>query len=302
MRILIAGASGLIGTAFVAQATRLGHEVVRLARAPGQAGADTIGWDPARRVLTRGAMRSFDAVVNLSGENVAGHWSPAKKEQILESRVRATSVLASVLAEMGEPPRVFVSASATGYYGDRGEEELTEQSGPGVGFLPLVCCDWENAAAAAKARGIRTVFARFGMVLSAEGGALARMLPVFRFGLGGVVGGGAQYWSWVALDDAVNAIFHAIETESLAGPVNVVSLEPATSREFTKALGAVLRRPTLLPFPRWAVKLFFGQMGRELLLASVRVKPARLLETAFQFKRPHLDMALAHALQRGKSL
>ena len=301
MRILISGSSGLIGSALVARATALGHEVVRLVRPPVAAGAAARVWDPARGVLDPAAVTGFDAVVNLAGENIAGRWTRAKKERILHSRVQATSLLAAALAGLAEPPRVFVSASAIGYYGNRGHEELTEQSGPGTGFEPLVCCDWEQAAAAAKERGIRTVFARFGIVLSAAGGALAKMLPVFRLGLGGVVGSGEQYWSWVAIDDAVNAIFHVIETEALAGPVNVVSLEPATNRQFTQALGVALQRPTVFPLPALAVKLLFGQMGEEVLLSSTRVKPARLLETAFQFNRPQLDAALAHALAARKS-
>ena len=302
MRILISGASGLIGSALVAKATALGHEVVRLVRSPPPAtdGAARL-WDPARGVLDPAAVRGFDAVVNLAGENIAGRWTRAKKERILQSRVQATSLLATALAGLAEPPRVFVSASAIGYYGNRGDEEITEQSGPGTGFEPQVCCDWEDAARAAKERGIRTVFARFGIVLSAAGGALAKMLPVFRLGLGGVVGNGEQYWSWIAIEDAVNAIFHIIETAALAGPVNVVSLEPATNREFTEALGTALRRPTVFPLPAFAVRLLFGQMGEEVLLSSTRVKPARLLETAFQFTRPHLDAALAHALAARKS-
>ncbi|GDY21913.1 epimerase [Verrucomicrobiota bacterium] len=301
MRILISGASGLIGSALVAKATALGHEVVRLVRSPPTATDRTARlWNPARGVLDPAAMHGFDAVVNLAGENIAGRWTRAKKDRILQSRMQATSLLATTLARLSEPPRVFVSASAIGYYGNRGDEEMTELSGPGTGFEPQVCCDWEHAAAAAKERGIRTVFARFGIVLSAAGGALAKMLPAFRLGLGGVVGSGEQYWSWIALEDAVNAIFHLLETEALAGPVNLVSLEPATNREFTAALGAALRRPTVLPLPAFAVKLLFGQMGEEVLLSSTRVKPARLLETAFQFTRPHLDAALAHALAQRK--
>ncbi len=302
MRILISGASGLIGSALVAEATARGHEVVRLVRSPGAVGVGVVYWDPARGILDKESLRGIDAVVNLAGENIAGRWTAAKKERILASRVRGTSLLAEALAGLAEPPKVFVSASAIGYYGDRGDEELTEASGPGTGFEPLVCCDWEAAAGAAVRRGIRTGFPRLGMVRSAAGGPLAKMLPVFGLGWGGGVGGGRQYWSWVAIGDAVAAIFHLIETESLSGPVNVVSQEPVTNREFTMALGEVLGRPTVFPLPAWGVKMLFGQMGREVLLASARVRPVRLLETAFQFQRPHLVAALAHVLGAGKLL
>jgi uncharacterized protein (TIGR01777 family) len=238
-----------------------------------------------------------DAVVHLAGESIAaGRWTAAVKERIRRSRVDGTRLLAETLARLERRPRVLVSASAVGYYGDRGDEPLTEESPPGVGFLADVARAWEAAADPARAVGIRVVHPRLGLVLAREGGALPRMALPFRLGLGGVIGSGRQYWSWIALPDAVRVIERALADATLAGPVNAVAPAPATNREFTRALGRVLGRPTLLPFPALGVRLLMGEMGRALLLGSARVLPRRLERAGFRFEHPELEGALRGAL------
>jgi hypothetical protein len=248
--------------------------------------------------LNPAELEGFDGVVHLAGESIAaGRWTEKKKRRIRDSRVRGTRLLAESLAGLQNPPRVFVGASAMGYYGDRGEEVLREESAPGTLFLSAVCREWESAAQPLSARGVRVVHARFGLVLGSSGGALAKMLPPFRLGLGGVLGRGDQYMSWISLDDAVGALLHALSTESLSGPVNAASPAPVTNREFTKTLGRVLGRPTIFPLPAWAARLIFGQMAEELLLASARLEPAKLLKTGFTFRHPDLETALRHVLK-----
>lgn len=220
------------------------------------------------------------------------------KRRIRDSRVSGTRLLSEALAKLPTPPKVLVCASATGFYGDRGEEWLDERSAPGRGFLAEVCQEWEAAAKPARERGIRVVPLRIGIVLTPKGGALARMLPPFRFGLGGRLGDGRAYWSWVTLDDLLEAIQRALADTSLQGPVNVVSPNPVTNAEFTRILGRVLKRPTILPVPRFAVESIFGEMGREAILASFRVKPAKLIESGFRFRFPDLESALRHLLGR----
>jgi len=291
--VLITGAGGLMGSRLVRSLTEAGHEVVRLVR-----DADSVGipWDPRRGELDRSSLEGFDAVVYLAGESIAdGRWTKEKKMRIRDSRVDGTQLLARSLSELDRPPRVFVGASAVGFYGDRGDDLLDESESSGDGFLAEVCREWEAAADPARDKGIRVVHLRFGVVLSGEGGALAKMLLPFRLGLGGVLGDGSQYMSWIALDDAVGVVFHAISRDDLQGPVNAVSPNPVTNREYTKTLGRVLRRPTVVPVPSFGARLAFGEMADELLLTSARVRPRRLLETGYDFRFAELEEALIRA-------
>jgi len=262
-------------------------------------GARVARWDPESGALDSSALAGVDAVVHLAGESVAGgRWTEAKKRRIRSSRVDGTRGLAASLARLERPPRVLVSASAVGYYGDRGAELLREGSAPGTGFLAEVCQEWETATEPAARARIRVVRLRIGMVVSRRGGALAAMLTPFRLGAGGPVGGGAQWVSWIAIDDLVAAILHALDTASLAGAVNAVAPEPVQNRELARTLGRVLGRPALLPLPAFAARLLLGQMADELLLASARVEPARLQATGFAFRHPTLEDALRHELGR----
>jgi uncharacterized protein (TIGR01777 family) len=240
-----------------------------------------------------------DAVVHLAGENIAaGRWTSARKAEIRQSRVEGTRRLCEALARLAQPPRVFVSASAIGFYGDRGAQTLTEESGAGSGFLPDVCREWEAATEPASQAGIRVVNLRFGMVLSPAGGALQKMLPPFKLGLGGRIGSGAQFMSWIAIDDAVGAIHQALSAESLRGPVNAVAPTPVTNAEFARTLARILRRPAFMPVPQFAARLAFGEMADALLLASARVMPVRLQESGYHFRFPELEGALRHMLRR----
>ena len=297
MRILVTGSSGLIGSALIPSLSAAGHTVVRLVRTETEPGGGTVRWDPVAGTLDRAALEGFDAVVHLAGEDISsGTWTTAKKARIRQSRVDGTRLLARTLASLGRPPGVLACASAIGYYGDRGDQLLTEESEPGSGFLASVCRDWEAAAAPAGEAGIRLAYLRLGVVLSADGGALARMLGPFRMGMGGPLGSGRQYVSWVALDDALGAIVHVLSTQTLRGAVNVASPAPVTHAEFARTLGRVLGRPTVLGMPAFAVRLMFGEMADELLLASQRLVPARLLSSGYQFRFPELEAALRHLL------
>ncbi|MCH8221545.1 MAG: TIGR01777 family protein [Proteobacteria bacterium] len=296
MKILVTGSHGLIGSALIPFLTTGGHEVLRLVRNPNPA-TNEIPWDPQAGVIDNEQLEGLDAVVHLAGENIASkRWNTAQKKRIRESRVHGTRLLSESIARLNDPPKVLVCASAVGYFGDRGDEELDEQSEPGTGFLADVCRDWEAAADPAREKGIRVVNLRFGVILSSAGGALAKMLLPFKLGLGGVVGSGKQYWSWIALDDVLGAILHVISNDDLNGPVNCVSPNPATNREFTKTLGRVLKRPTVFPLPAFAARLALGEMADELLLPSARVIPKRLQESGYEFQYPELEEALRHAL------
>lgn len=293
MRILVTGSHGLIGSALVNRLARAGNEIVRLVRHPPQAAGREAFWSPSTDEIDLSPCAQLDAVVHLAGENIAsGRWTAARRARIRRSRIEGTKLLSSALAALAPPPRVFVSASAIGYFGNRGDELLRESSSPGNGFLADLCQEWENAARPAQRAGIRTVNFRIGLVLSRAGGALARMLLPFRFGLGGRLGNGNQYMSWIVLDDLVNACIHCIETAGLSGPLNAVAPRPVTNREFTKALGAVLGRPTFLPMPAPILRLLLGQMADELLLASTRVEPTALESSGFSFQKENLTEAL----------
>jgi|ERR1700722_12116372 uncharacterized protein (TIGR01777 family) len=295
-KVLVSGASGLIGSALLRALQSSGYEVTRLVRSA-IAGKGDVAWDPARPLAPE-SVSAFDAVVHLAGESIVGRWTDAKKRRVLESRVQGTRNLAEAVAAAPQRPRVFISASAIGYYGDRGEETLREESSSGNGFLPEVCRQWEAAAQPASAAGIRTAQMRFGVVLSASGGALQKMLPPFRMGVGGNIGSGRQWSSWIDIGDVVAAILHVIKTDTLRGPVNVVGPNPVRNVEFTKTLAAVLSRPAILPLPAFAARLVFGQMADELLLASQRVEPAKLSASGYVFKRPELRAALEAILEQ----
>lgn len=301
-RFVVSGASGLLGSRLSAVLSAGGHAPVALtresSRAPRTAGGN-VAWDPQSGSIDAKGLNTADYVVHLAGEPIAsGRWSDARRTSIRDSRVAGTRLLAETLGALDSPPRALICASATGWYGDRGDEPLTEDAGPGHGFLSDVCRDWEAAADPAREAGIRVVNLRFGMVLWPAGGALKQMLPPFRAGAGGRIGSGRQFWSWVSLNDAIGAILHAAATDSLEGPVNVVSPAPVRNQEFSAVLGSVLRRPTLVPVPASVLRLLLGQMADELLLSSARVIPLRLRESGFTFRDPELEPALRHMLGR----
>lgn len=298
MKIVVAGASGMVGRALVPTLRSAGHEVWRLVRGRAAAGRDEIAWDPARGEVDRGRLEGIDAIVNLAGENIgSGRWTAARREQILRSRVDATRTLVAAIGALERRPRVLLNASAAGFYGDRGDEVLTEASPIGQGFLPEVCLAWETHADGARRFGVRTVRLRFGIILARQDGALAKMLPLFRLGLGGRMGSGRQWMSWIALDDVVGAIRHALEHERCAGAMNLVAPQPVTNAEFAATLGRVLHRPAFLPAPAWALRLFLGKkMADEALLASTRAAPAQLRETGYAFRYPALEAALRAVL------
>jgi len=299
MNVVVSGATGLIGSALVASLRAEGHRVTCLVRR--RAGPGEIQWDPELERLLPHQLEGQDAVIHLAGENIGVRWTRTRKLRIRESRVRGTRLLSETLAQLTSPPRVLVSASAIGIYGDRGDAVLTEASelgDPAHDFLVSVCLEWEAATAPARAAGIRVVHPRFGVVLSPEGGALRKLLLPFRLGLGGPIGSGNQWMSWVALTDVVGAIRHAIGTEQLAGPVNVTAPEPVTNREFTRALGQALGRPAVLPVPAVALRLALGEMAQATILSGARVVPERLLGTGYRFQDPGLEDALRSLLHR----
>jgi len=300
MKVLVTGASGLIGSALIASLSTQGHEVVRLGRTARGASAETptqATWNLQTGFIERDRLNAIDAAVHLAGESVANQpWTAAKKRRILDSRVQGTRLLAETLAALDPKPKVLLSASATGFYGHRGEQILDETSAPGEGFLAQVCTRWEEAARPAAEAGIRVVHLRIGVVLSRAGGMLPRILLPFRMGLGGVVGSGTQYLSWLTLDDVIGAIHHLLEQESFQGPFNLAAPDPVTNYQFTKTLGRVLKRPTVVPIPAFALRLLLGQMAEELLLASARVEPKALRSSGYTFRHPRLDQALEHLL------
>jgi hypothetical protein len=300
MNILVSGSTGLVGTALIPALASAGHEVVRLVRSNSKSPSkEMVHWNPDANYIDAAGLDGLDAIVHLAGESIAsGRWNGAKKSRIRESRVRGTRLLCETLSHAASPPGTLICASAIGYYGDRGDELLTESSPAGTGFLAEVCRDWEGACDPARQKGIRVVNLRTGVVLSTAGGALAKMLTPFKLGVGGVIGSGQQYMSCIALDDLVGAIAHTLATPPLAGPVNGVCPHPVTNREFTKTLGNVLGRPTVVPMPAFAARLALGEMADELLLASARVEPEKLLQSTYQFRYPTVESALRHVLSR----
>lgn len=296
--ILITGATGLIGTRLTRALETAGRTVLKAVRRPAKNAAE-VRWVPERAEIDATRLEGIAGVVHLAGANIAGQrWSDSYKQEIRESRVKGTRLIAETLAKLTNKPRVFVCASAIGYYGDRGNEELTEDSPPGEGFLPDVCVAWENACQAARDAGIRTVNTRIGVVLSKDGGALKSMLLPFKLGMGGVVGNGRQYFSWMALDDIVSALEFVLSNDSLYGPVNLVSPQAVTNREYTKTLGKVLGRPTMFPLPAFAARIALGEMADELLLTSNRVLPTKLQAAGFNYAYPDLEAALRHELEK----
>ena len=292
-RILISGASGMVGTALVPTLRAGGAQIVRLARAgaPSRASEQTVAWDPAQPI-SPDSVSGFDAVIHLAGENIVGRWTPAKKARIRDSRIPATTHLAQALAQTKQKPGVFLSASAIGYYGSRGDEVLTEDKAPGSGFTADLAHEWELATTPAANAGIRTAQMRIGVILAGSGGALQKMLTPFKMGVGGRIGNGRQWMGWVDLQDILGAIHHLLKTDSLNGPVNLVAPNPVTNAEFTKILASVLSRPAIFPMPAFAARLAFGQMADELLMASQRVAPGKLIASGYAFRFGDLRTSL----------
>ncbi|MER6689188.1 TIGR01777 family oxidoreductase [Streptomyces minutiscleroticus] len=294
-RIAVAGASGLIGTALVRSLTADGHEVVRLVRRAPRA-QDEVRWDPERQYVDAAGLAGCTAVVNLAGAGVGDHrWTDAYKRTIRDSRVLGTATLAEAAAALDEPPRVLLNGSAIGFYGETGDRAVDESAPPGDGFLPSLCVQWEEAAAPAREAGVRTVFARTGLVVASGGGAWGRLFPLFKAGLGGRLGDGRQYWSFIALHDEVAALRHLLETEGLSGPFNLTAPEPVTNREVTAAMGRVLRRPTVFAVPAPVLRTVLGEFSGD-VLGSQRVLPSRLLESGFDFAFPKIEQAIRAAL------
>jgi uncharacterized protein len=300
MKIFVSGATGLVGSELVRILRNSGHDVRRLVRSKTQTGGEDVFWNPAAGQLDAADLEGADALINLAGDSIAGgRWTARKKKRIRDSRIDATRTIASTLAKIARRPAVLINASAVGYYGNRGDELLNEDSAVGSGdFLSGVCRDWEAATEPAATAGVRVVLARFGVILSGKGGALKKMLLPFKLGLGGRIGDGRQYMSWVAIDDVVSTLMHCLASESLVGPVNVVAPAPVTNAQFTATLGRVLSRPTVFPMPEFAARAAFGQMADELLLASQRVQPKKLRDDNYIFRYAELEPALRYVLGR----
>jgi uncharacterized protein len=297
MKLLVTGSGGLIGSELLPSLTGAGHEVLKLVRRP-SGGPGEVRWDPDRGYVEALALTGVQGAIHLAGENIgARRWSQRHRMRVRESRRRGTLLLAKALSGLPEPPLVMISASAVGYYGNRGDKLLTEDDEPGNGFLPEVCREWEAATWASAGVGMRVVCLRFGMVLAKRGGALARMLPAFRCGLGGPFGNGHQYWSWITIEDVIGIVVRAISDSELFGPVNAVTPNPVTNAEFSRTLAGVLHRPAFLPVPAAVLRLALGDMADELLLASARVHPSRLLALGYEFIHPDLEGALRSLLK-----
>jgi uncharacterized protein (TIGR01777 family) len=296
MRVLITGAHGLIGTALQTSFTEKGYEMLLATRREPQNGSE-IQWDVETGFAEPERLEGLGAVVHLAGESVSGlRWTEEKKKAIRDSRILGTRSVVDAISKVADRPKVFIAASAIGFYGERGDDEMTESSAAGDTFLAEVCREWEGEARRAEDAGIRTVLLRTGIVLSKDGGALGTMLTPFKLGVGGVVGSGKQWMSWISLDDHIAAINYAIENDTLRGAVNSVAPNPVTNHDFTKVLGEVLYRPTFLPLPEFAVSMVLGEMGDALLLASTKVLPKRLEQAGFEYRYPHLKTAIEHAV------
>jgi len=301
MKIVVSGSTGLIGSALTVALERRDHEVVPLVRRHPSPGERAVAWDPERGTIDRAGLEGADAVIHLAGENVFGRWSPAKKQRIYDSRVKGTRLLSDALAGLHRPPATLLAASAIGYYGDRGDEAVNEESPPGEDFLAHVSRDWEAATTAATRARIRVVNMRIGVVLTTTGGALAKMLPAFRLGLGGPVGSGNQYLSWIALDDIVNAMQHLLASTDTVGPVNMTAPAPLTNRDFAHTLGKVLGRPAVVTVPAFALRIAFGTEGAAMLQSGQRVLPTRLLASGFNFGLPDVEKTLRRLLAPSES-
>lgn len=296
MKVLVSGASGLVGRALILALEEDGHAILRLVRYPVRDPGEEMHWNPYAGTIDVDSMPPFDAVIHLSGESIGGRWNAAKKRAIYDSRIRTTRFLAECMERMEQPPAVWLCASAIGYYGNRGEETLAEDAEPGTTYLASVCEDWEKATKPARDRGVRVVNMRLGVVLAEDGGTLPLMMRPFKMGVGGVIGNGKQYFSWIAIDDLVRAIVFTLHNESLSGPVNFVAPEPVTNRAFTKALGRAIKRPTLFRTPAFALRAVLGQMADELILASTRVVPKKLTDAGFEFEHKEIEEALRSVL------
>jgi len=297
MKIIMTGASGLLGSALIPFFTTGGHIVRTLVRRTPLPEKGESFWDPEKKRIDSSVFDGADAVIHLAGENIGeGRWTDEKKRRIIESRTKGTSLVAETMSRLSSPPPVLICASAIGYYGNRGDKILTENDPSGDDFISKVCSEWEKSAQAAVDKGIRTVFMRIGIALSPAGGALSRLLPPFRAGFGGKIASGSQYMSWVGIDDVIGAFSHVLADNKIAGPVNVVSPNPATNLEFTKILGKILSRSAIFSIPAAAINLAFGEMGREVLLSSTRVVPQKLIESGYRFRNPGLSGALSHLL------
>ena len=299
MKILITGASGFIGTELLAYLRGRGHEVRHVVRTEAQLKEDSILWDPQHHELVPADFEGFDVLIHLAGENImGGRWTPEKKRKIKESRVMGTRILCELISRLQSPPRLLISTSAIGFYGNRGNEIVSEDSPPGKGFLAEVCQKWEKATEPAIKRGIRVVKLRIGLVLSPKGGALGKMLIPFKLGLGGKIGSGKQWMSWISMDDLMGIFLHIIGRSEIQGAVNAVAPNPVTNQTMTKVLGHALHRPTIFSIPTFAVSLIFGEMGNEMFLCSTRVAPNVLAQTGYSFLYPELDGALNRMLGR----
>jgi uncharacterized protein len=292
LRILVSGATGFIGSALVPVLQEAGHTLVALTHSSKHLGLPQITWQPNQGILDKIAVENFDAVIHLAGENLVGRWNPEKKQRIWDSRVRSTRLLCDTLASLTTPPRALVCASAIGYYGNRGDELLTEASPPGGGFLADLCQAWEAATEPVKARAVRVVNLRFGVILSLHGGALAPMLRLFRLGLGGHAGTGRQFLAWITLADVIGVVRHALFTDSLYGPANATSPQPVRNCDFARLLGKFLHRPSFFAAPEFALRLLLGEMADETILVSQRAIPKRLQDTGYVFQHPELEDAL----------
>jgi len=297
MRVVLSGASGLIGGMLRPFLIEHGHDVHVLVRRDPRPDAQEVFWDPGAGKIDAQALEGAEAVIHLSGQNVAVRWTSQRKQELIDSRVQSTRLLSETLARLSSRPKVLIAASAIGFYGERGDEIVTEDSPAGAGFFPDLCQAWEAASHPARDAGIRVVNFRIGVVLSAKGGALGKMLTPFRLGLGGRIGSGRQYLSWIASDDLLAAMYLCLTDDRFTGPVNAVGPAPATQKEFARTLARVLRRPAIFPLPAFMVRLLFGEMGRTLLLGSTRILPARLAEHNFRFKHTILEDALRFELQ-----
>ncbi|MCA9035029.1 MAG: TIGR01777 family oxidoreductase [Planctomycetaceae bacterium] len=302
MTVAISGATGLVGQALSLRFQSRGDRVLSITRRDGDGFDDSVRWDPSTGLVNPARLEGIDAVVHLAGENIAGgRWTDSLKKRLRSSRIQGTRSLVESLSKLKHRPRTLVCASAIGYYGDRGDAALTEDASAGNGFLPDLCRDWEAEAIKAEELGMRVVCVRIGIVLSPKGGALAKMMLPFKAGVGGNIGAGDQFWSWIGLNDLARVLEFCVDNQQLTGPVNAVSPNALTNAEFTRNIGAVLHRPTIFPLPAFMAKLVLGEMANELLLASARVVPQKLLKAGFKFEHPELASCLKHELQLKES-